>query len=478
LFSQPKKVYYFTAQKFISLFIVYVGRNIYMFLRNNFLSALFSFVCVFLFFSNSASVKGQLGLEEKRLTWSSATNSSRPSAATRPTVRRQTESRGIQIRTREIRTTDVRLVKTTNLTVKSEPGAQITLLHSATGKEMSRQVPTGGLLILENVAPGKYIVSGSLDSYSSEKIEVTVPAQKTIGIELDLEALTYRLKIETNIREGEVRYAPARQTGVNADGSIRTAETAGYCIVRIKDGKAEIKDLNEGFYNLDIRPQEAEFEPVLTAVNVPDDITDDDETGSGSLKSVSINLEKKESTDQFFSASASDWSVPQSWKIENGVIKNIGTTGIALPLNEKYLHYINFELVAQVKLVDSNTIGLILRARNAQNYYLVEISGARAQEPYVVTGYVVKDGKRERLRTIPIAHFAPQIDNAKSFRLYVRAENNSFRLFIDDGNENPLPVGNIDIRDNVFPKGAVGIAGIRDSNFEVGTFLICYKSCR
>lgn len=375
-------------------------------------------------------------------------------------------------------------VKTSNLVVSSESGAKVLLKSSVSGvkphsKDIAKNNPEDKTVEFEDLRPGKYVVTASLDGYKTQETDVTIVPQKTIGISLELEPFQYQLNLETNIDEGEVRFAPARLEGTNPDGSLKTSETAGYCIVKIKNKKAVINELQKGYYNIDIRPTAVEYQPILTAINVPTEILDEKDTESNESQSYRIDLEKKISTGTFASAWVNDdWILPAGWKVQDRRMKTAGVAGIALPRNEQYRYYTNFEMISDVKSLDNKTIGFALRAFNPQNYYLIQISGAKAANPFVISGFVVKNGQPKLLITIPIENVA-SILKSKSFRVIIKGEGNAFNVFIvdsDNGDEKPL--GKIIDRDNEFRKGAVGIAGFDDSGSEIGSFTVCANSCR
>ncbi|MCY7376790.1 MAG: carboxypeptidase-like regulatory domain-containing protein [Pyrinomonadaceae bacterium] len=371
-------------------------------------------------------------------------------------------------------------IKTSNLVISTETNAEVSLASSVKGATtMLKKVPADGTVEFENLTPGKYLVSAKMEGFYQQETEVDVVPQKTVGIALELEPVTYQLTIEANVNDGVVRYAPARLLGSNPDGSLKTVETGGYCIVPIKDGKALIKELKKGVYNLDVEATAVEYEKTLTAINVPGEILSGEDEDPNIQQSYRIELEKKVSTETFGSAwTSSEWIMPSGWKLQ-GSMKTEGFEGVALPRNEQYRYYTNFEMKSGVRLLDGGTVGFVVRALDAKNYYLVQISGAKAAEPYRVKGYVVKNGEAKQLFANPLEGFASTIAEQKWFNVVIKGEDNKFRLFIVDsktGDEREL--GNVIDRDGNFRKGAVGIAGQQKSNFEVGLFTVCAPLCR
>jgi hypothetical protein len=370
-------------------------------------------------------------------------------------------------------------VKTTDLIVTTRPGALVQLepLNPRARAIPPKTADEQGFVVFEDLKTNKFKITASLSGFETvEQDDVEVPPQEIGTIALDLERVNSNLTIQTNIREGEVRYARAEFKGRTADGRIQTVETGGYCIEPIRNGRAVIKELEKGYYNIDIRPgfSEIAFEQVKTAVNVSDED-----------QSYKINLESKISTAEFSPSTSQDWALPTGWKVERG-LRNEKLPGIALPSNVAYQNYTNFELKSNVRLLDGGTIGFVLRAdKEAKNYYLVEISGASAADRNTVKGYIVKDSRREQVFSLPIPR-ASLISPQKSFRVIVRGLNaedaqkpNLLKLSIEDTETAEVfELGNIEDRDKNFRKGAIGVAASSaGSNFEVGYFLVCAGAC-
>lgn len=406
-----------------------------------------------------------------------AAQNTRP-AATRTVVKTTVKIQRVIVPVKEIKV-ETRVVKTSNLTVSTEDKAEVVLESKNDGKQTRKIVSEKGAVEFENLTPGKYQVSANLDGFYSQETDVVIEAQKTVGISLDLEPVSYQLNIQTNIEDGEIRYAPARLEGTNADGSLKTAETGGYCIVPVKKGGAMIRELKKGYYNIDIRPAAVEYQPVLTAINVPTEILDEDDPDAKEPQSYQINLEKKISTGTFASAwTMQDWKLPAGWKIDDRQMKTGGLAGIALPRNEQYLYYTNFEMISDVLLNNGKTVGFAFRIIDSQNYYLLQISGANAAEPFLATGYIVQNGKQSLIFSNPIEHFSKTIKAKKPFRVVIKAEENTFKIFIEDSTTaERLNVGNMIDRDKTFRKGAVGIQGVTGANSDVGFFTVCPNSC-
>lgn len=376
------------------------------------------------------------------------------------------------------------MVRVSNLSVVTEPGAKVELepLPKA-AKTTKREVTAdrNGSAIFDDLKPGDYRVSASKDGYVTQEQDlVKIFPQRPHVLDLSLPAVTYKLQIRTpNVTDGEVRYALAEYKGKDKSGSIIAEEFGNKCFVKIQkngsDGVAVISDLKKGYYNLDIRPTALQYEPTLVGVNVPEDTEQD---ASGEAKSFEIDLKTKISTEIFGAAWTKDsWVVPAGWSLSNR-LKVGNSPGIALPRDERYRYYTNFELISDIKLSDGGTAGFALRAVDPSNYYLVQISGPNAPEPNFVQGFIVQDGEAKQFFSVS-APFAATTSSKNGFRVLIKGDSKGFAMWIENSETGVRkPVTIISDPYNTFQKGAVGIASREKSNFEVMSFQVCPNECR
>jgi hypothetical protein len=378
--------------------------------------------------------------------------------------------------------TRTELVRVSNLTVTTVPGAKVVLESvTKTPRPFKRELiadPQGNA-IFDELRPGDYKVQSSKDDYEPEEVEkVKISPQKAHGLNMDLKALTYKLKIDTNLTGGEVFYAQAIQKGKNAAGSIISEQLGNYCVVKIQpNGDAEIPDLKKGYYDIDIRPDSLEFEKKQTGINIPEDI-DQDDTTIAELQTFQIDIDKNISRETFSTVwIAADWNMPPAWRLERGM-KVKDAEGIALPQNPRYRYYVDFEVVANVKLRDDGTVGFVLRAEDPKNYYLLEISGAKSSNPHTARLYSVKNGVRQFLNSATTVSFAKTLSSNNGFRTIIRGDSKGFTTWIEDSDTGVThAVGLLTDQYNTYPKGAIGIAGLPKSDFEVNYFTICTPTC-
>ena len=377
--------------------------------------------------------------------------------------------------------TRTEMVRVSNLTVTTEPGAKVVLESLLkTPRPFKREIMADGQgnAIFDDLRPGDYKVGASKDGFEPEEVEkVAINPQKAHGLNMDLKALTYKLKIDTNLTGGDVFYAQAIQKGKNAAGSIISEQLGNYCVVKIQpNGEAVISDLKKGYYDIDIRPDSLEFQKKQTGINIPDDIDQDDSTAA--LETFQVEIEKNISRETFSTVwIPADWNMPAAWKLERGMkVKN--AEGLALPQNPRYRYYVDFELVADVKLHDDGTIGFILRAEDPKNYYLLELSGSKGANPHTARLYSVRNSAVQFINSATTASFAKTLASNNGFRVIVRGDAKGFTVWIEDSETGKThAVGLLTDQYNTYQKGAMGIAGSPASDFEVNFFTVCTPTC-
>lgn len=376
-----------------------------------------------------------------------------------------------------------KVIKPTGLSVTSLPDTEITVEPiPAKGKtKKSAKTDQKGILSFENLQPGKYKLTASLPGFQTQESEIAIVSQKILVVPVSLKRITYDFSIQTNVEEGEIRFAPVQVLEQNPNGTLKVKETGSYCVVPIKNKKATISDLPEGTYNIDVRaPNAPEYQPELAVIEIPADIpnaksnTDDENEAP-----FEINLVNTLSTETFNQITVKEaWNLPPNWKIDSSVLKADGA-GIALPKSESFRFYKDFEMQATLRLLNNNAAGFLLRAKDEKNYYLVQLSGSKANEPYLISGYLVRDGRQELVVANPITFLAKTIGDQKYFGVIIKAQGDTFDVSVEDtATGNVYPLGKIVFKDNQFPIGAVGLSAIGKSSFEVGRFTVCSPFCK
>ena len=137
--------------------------------------------------------------------------------------------------------------------------------------------------------------------------------------------------------------------------------------------------------------------------------------------------------------------------------------------------------MSNVKLrASGGSIGFVFRAVDPKNYYLLEISGARADVPNTARLFAVINGVPKYLNAASTIPFRKALESPDGFRVIVRSDDGGdtgFSVFIEDiDTGEPHGVGDLKDQNNTFKKGAVGIAGSPKADFEVNYFRCLYPA--
>jgi hypothetical protein len=323
--------------------------------------------------------------------------------------------------------------------------------------------------VFNRLKPGRYTVYAEGQGYTdSEEETVTVRANQTSPVTLKLDPVTFNasFSIKDNegalVREGNIRYAPAVLQG---NEYVRTGKTS---YQEFSNGNVTLAALSPGLYIADIVVKEAGYAPEKTTFTVKDNAT------------FNVTLKRLETRSNFSASwgSLSAWEAPQGWRTESSKLV-VGAPGVALPKDDAVRFYTNFELRSNVRMINGVAASFVARAMDARNYYLVQLTGASADEPYMLRGFVVKDGKVvQQLGSAPINSFASTLQTGKFFAVKMKMQDNQIRVWITDSQTGDLlTLGILTDPYRTYSIGAVGIA-VRDrEQTEVADFTVCYKEC-
>ncbi len=380
----------------------------------------------------------------------------------------------IQTKIKVIKVPEVKYQKISGLAITTvQPNAGI-VLESINLKKKYKQIKntdSDGILNLENVPSGKYALTVSLKGFVTEESEIEIRPEQLVTVPVNLAPITHDIFIKTNVPSGEVRYAPIQKQGKSGIKGV-----GGYCMVPIKDGNATILRMQEGDYNLEIHPDDVEYKMVSKEITVSEEAFAKAENAS-QKNEIPIKLERTVSTENFLANwLPNEWKLPAGWKIENKRMQ-VNNAGVALLQNERFNHYKDFELRTNVRSLDNKSVGFVLRASDDKNYYLIQLTGAAAGEPYFLTGYIIKNGKvADVLVNTNIKSYESSIGNQKFFNLIITAKGNLFKVTLEDiETGRAYDIGIVEDQNNTFPIGAVGIGTKDSSRFDVNLFHINYK---
>jgi hypothetical protein len=232
-----------------------------------------------------------------------------------------------------------------------------------------------------------------------------------------------------------------------------------------------LRALPKGTYGLDIRASDPGYEDRLVSIAVPDDSNKEE-------INLEIALKNARSTETFSGLTSDQWDLPTGWSIASFLLSANGK-GIGIPHHERYRHYTDFQLVSDAKMLNGVAVSFVVRATaNLQNYYLIQLTGANAEEPFLLSGYVVSNGVRERLQSLPINHLSATLKPNQFFKISIRMKDNNIEVSIANSQTGEyFPLGVLVDPNRRFPIGAVGIyAGGKEQN-QFGSFIICTPDC-
>jgi hypothetical protein len=325
--------------------------------------------------------------------------------------------------------------------------------------------PDERVFVFQNLRPGRYRVAAVLDGYRDVEEEVQVLANKGARVTLDLLPITYSVAISANIQAGEVRYATVVGSP-DANGEIKYNQNGIVSVTPLVNGRATLPNLRTGTYGIDVRAANVGYQTFLGRFTLPGKTT------------LNVELEKNLSLGTFQASwgSLSAWEAPAGWRVASSKLLASGR-GVAFPRNESNRHYADFRLYANVNMLNGVAASFVIRAEDAKNYYLIQITGANADEPYVLRGFVVKNGVPQLFgSTVSAAGYVSTLKQNKAFKVTIVAAGNQFTVSITDQTGEVFPLGILEDPNRNFPIGAAGIAVRDKEENEIDYFVICTDS--
>lgn len=345
--------------------------------------------------------------------------------------------------------------KTGSLTIVAEAGANIRLQSLKKGGEVSDEsndtIPQGQRnLIVNDLRPGRYRVIAELNGYKTNQGEVSIMAGNPSAVDLKLVPITYNIKVGLNAASGTVRYYKGGEDPRS---------------VTFQNRQALLSGLTAGNYTLEVIADDAAYKPLKTTLTVSSD------------NQVSYDLERLESR-EFLGAAASAWALPNGWTFSSGKVIVHGR-GIALPSDTGYSHYKDFRLSTNVNMVNGIAASFAVRAIDSQNYYLIQITGQKADEPYVLRGFIVRDGTPQRFGApIPTNQFAEALKPGQFFQVVLTMKDAEITVRVQDSETGDLrKLGTLTDPSQRFRIGAVGIVARDNEQNEFENFNICVTGC-
>ncbi len=374
------------------------------------------------------------------------------------TVKESAPRRKTNAPVKKVITTVIKRVTPTtgSLSVAAESNATILVepTNVRNGQGQQGIVPSGKrIFVFNDLKPGSYRMAGTLAGHHPVETEVVIAANKSQSATLDFLPILYSVIINTNISAGELMYG----TGQPLSN-----------MVAIQNKRAQL-NLPAGKYFVEIIPAEFGYETLRNTFSLAGDQT----VLNFPLKRIVLTTDTLSPT--WTSAELQAWEMPTGWQPDSKKNLSVKGPGVALPREESVRNYKDFKLSSSAKMLNGFAVSFALRARDLQNYYLLQLTGEKSDEPYMVRLFVVKNGLEQRIQAIPIPSSGRRAMGAgQFFEVSIKMIDYAITVEIEDSETGaPFPLGVLTDPAHNFAVGAVGIAGRTDEENVIGRFVVC-----
>lgn len=310
--------------------------------------------------------------------------------------------------------------------------------------------------VFNDLRPGRYRVAATKSEYQQKDQTITIERNKPSRMTLDLEPIVYTVEVQTNVDVGELKYGKVGETPKILEfqnKNIRLALPAG-------DYEAEITASGFGYEAAKQRFPVKDNAIVKLPLNRI-------VFSTGTLAPTWTNAE------------LTGWETPSTWRTDAKklVVKGVG---VALPKDARSRYYQDFRLESNVNMTNGVGISFALRARDSQNYYLVQLTGGNnTDESYVVRLFIVKNGRPQRVQAIPISRSkAAAMAPGQFFNLSIKVVGFDITVdVVDNQTGEPYHLGVLTDPDHNFAVGAVGIAVKDNEENVIERFVVCTGKC-
>ncbi|MEK6282574.1 MAG: hypothetical protein AABN95_19615 [Acidobacteriota bacterium] len=346
---------------------------------------------------------------------------------------------------------------TGSLSVGAEPHATI-LVEPINLKRVQAQkgtLPAGErVFVFRDLKPGRYRVAGTLAGHQEVETEVMIAANNSQSATLNFRPILYSVIINTNVSTGELKYAPKGQMLSN--------------FIPIQNKIVRL-DLPAGDYDIELKAAEFGYEMLRKTFS----LTEDNTVLQMPLERSALTTETLSPT--WTSADLQTWEMPDGWRPDSKKNLTVKGTGVALPRDEGFRHYKDFKLSSSARMLNAVALSFALRARDSKNYYLLQLTGEKSDEPNNVRLFLVKNGVEQRIRAIPIPRAgAKSMDAGQFFTVLVEMVDFTIKVeIVDTETGAPYPLGALTDPARTFAVGAVGIAGHANEENVIGRFVVC-----
>ncbi len=343
---------------------------------------------------------------------------------------------------------------TGRLFIVAEPGATILIepLNIRNEQAQKGTVPEGERgLIFNDLKPGNYRVAATLPGYhETERPSVLIKRNESQSVTLNFEPILYSVTINTNV-DGDLKYGK--------EGQIPNS-------VKIQNKRITLQ-LPAGDYVAEFEPAEPVYKTERQRFPVNSNTTID-------IRPKLIEFSKDTLRADWTATELQNWEVPSSWRASSGNLIVKGA-GIALPRDESKRYYKDFQLISDVKITNGVGAAFVLRAQDLKNYYLVQLTGEQADEPFYVRLFVVKNGFEQRIQALKIPNAAATALKAgQFFTVQIKATDNHIAVtIVDNQSATDYPLGVLIDSNRTFAAGAAGIGARSNEESVVWRFIVC-----
>ena len=348
---------------------------------------------------------------------------------------------------------------TGRLFVSAEPNAVVLIEPKRVrngGEPLQGTVPAGRRdIIFNDLKPGHYRVAGALAGYKEAETEIDIAANRSDSLTLNFVQILYVATIQTNIDTGELTYGEEGKP-LNRRESIR-------------NGKVQLK-LPEGTYELEITPDDPGFEALHKSIPLKQDKTFNYELTR--LRSVTPLAPTWTPT------VLQGWDTPPGWKADSRHHLIAKGTGLGWPRDPSVRYYQNFLLESNVKMTNDVAISFALRIRDPRNYYLLQLTGEKADEQNVLRLFLVKDGIETRLQGVQISRSkAAAMASGQFVNISIKMKDFEVTVaIVDPSTGDHFTLGALSDPGHRFAIGGVGIAARSNEENVIERFVVCPAS--
>lgn len=357
-----------------------------------------------------------------------------------------------------VRTVVEKVTPTTgSLSVAAESTATLLIepLNVKSAQAQQGVVPAGEkIFVFNDLKPGRYRLAGTLEGHHATEKEVVIAANKSQSATLDFQPILYSLTVKTNVSSAELKYALQGRPLSN--------------VVPIQNGSVKL-DLPAGKYDLEITAEEFGYETRHDTFA----LTADKAVLDAPLRRIVLTTDTL--SPSWTDAELRAWYMPAAWAVDSKKNLLVKGPGVALPREETYRYYKDFKISSTAKMVNGVALSFALRAQGSADYYLLQLTGEKSDEPYTVRLFVVKNGVEQRIRAIPIPGAGAKAMAAnRFFTVSIKMVDYAITVEIEDSDTGaPFPLGVLTDPARNFAVGAVGIAGRSNEENLIGRFVVC-----